>query len=445
MRVFVGRRGQTPFSVLTASLMAVSLLAAACGAPSAAPAATSAPAAKPTTAPAAAPASTTAPAAAPAAASPAAAAKPAGGVPAFSGKPVDLQILDVAGNKQLTQAMIDNYAKANPDKVGKVDWLSATAPELAGKVKAQQDANRVDISLVMSGFDGLAAGIEQNLWLKILPDYSAKFPNIDQNYLEPAKRANDIGQGFGIVSVYYPSGPLLEFMPDKVQTPPKTPQELLAWAKDHPGKFQYARPANSGPGRTFLMGLPYLLGDKDPNDPVNGWQKTWDYLKELDNYVEYYPNGTSATMKELGDGTRYMIASTTGWDINPRALGTVPKDAKVGFFTGFHWVGDAQFMIVPKGLDNDHLAVVLDLMAWVLKPDQQAYAYDTGYFYPGPAVKGVTLQMAPADSQKVVNDFGRPEYQQQIDSVPVEMPLVPKSMVTAFDMWDKLVGSKVKQ
>ena len=51
----------------------------------------------------------------------------------------------------------------------------------------------------------------------------------------------------------------------------------------------YARPANSGPGRTFMMGLPYILGDKDPKDPVTGWDKTWAYLRELNAFVEYYP------------------------------------------------------------------------------------------------------------------------------------------------------------
>ena len=67
----------------------------------------------------------------------------------------------------------------------------------------------------------------------------------------------------------------------------------------------YARPSNSGPGRTFLMGLPYLLGDKDPRDPVNGWDKTWAYLKELGKYVEYYPSGTKDTMSgwPTGRGT----------------------------------------------------------------------------------------------------------------------------------------------
>ena len=89
-------------------------------------------------------------------------------------------------------------------------------------------------------------------------------------------------------------------------------------------------PPIPGPGRTFMMGLPYILGDKDPKDPVNGWDKTWAYLRELNPYIEYYPAGTGATMKEFGEGSRDIIISTTGWDINPRALGIVPKEAKIG-------------------------------------------------------------------------------------------------------------------
>ena len=54
------------------------------------------------------------------------------------------------------------------------------------------------------------------------------------------------------------------------------------------------------------MGLPYMLGDKDPKDPVNGWEKTWAYLKELNSCIEYYPTGTGIVMKELGEGTRDM-------------------------------------------------------------------------------------------------------------------------------------------
>ena len=66
------------------------------------------------------------------------------------------------------------------------------------------------------------------------------------------------------MTTYYPSGPLLQYNPDVVSDVPTTPEEVLAWAEANPGDFGYARPANSGPGRTWLMGLPYLLGDEDP-------------------------------------------------------------------------------------------------------------------------------------------------------------------------------------
>ncbi|WP_204312899.1 hypothetical protein, partial [Stenotrophomonas maltophilia] len=87
-------------------------------------------------------------------------------------------------------------------------------------------------------------------------------------------------------------------------------------------------------------------------------------LKELGRSIEYYPTGTGATMKELGEGSRDMIVSTTGWDINPRVLGIVPKSAAIQTLKGFHWVSDAQFMFVPKGIGDDKLAVLLELIKW---------------------------------------------------------------------------------
>ena len=116
-------------------------------------------------------------------------------------------------------------------------------------------------------------------------------------------------------------------------------------------------------------------------------------------------------MKELAEGSRDIIASTTGWDINPRVLGIVPEEAKVATLKGFHWVGDAHYMVVPKGVSDEKLGVLLDLMSFLLQKEQQAYTYDQGYFYPGPAVKGVTLDMAPEDSQEAIKEFGRPEYE----------------------------------
>jgi ABC-type uncharacterized transport system YnjBCD substrate-binding protein len=101
-------------------------------------------------------------------------------------------------------------------------------------------------------------------------------------------------------------------------------------------------------------------------------------------------------MKELREGSRDMTVTMTGWDINPRVLGIVPKNYKVAPMKGMTWVNDANYMVIPKGVPPEKVAVILDLMAYLLTPAAQAYTYDKGYFYPGPAVKGVTLAMAPA-------------------------------------------------
>jgi putative spermidine/putrescine transport system substrate-binding protein len=366
-------------------------------------------------------------------------------VPPLPKSPVTINIVDVAGDLQLTRDAIELYAKKNPNVVAKFNFTQAPAPELPGKLKAMQGAGRSDIDMVLTGTDFLAAGIEQGLLIKLLPEYAPKFPNLMANYQPAAAKMQELAQNQGVEVVFMPAGPLLEYNPAKVKQVPTTPSELLAWCKANPNRLIYARPANSGPGRTFIMGLPYILGDKDPKDPVKGWDKTWAYLKELNTCIEYYPTGTTAVMKELGEGSRDMTVTMTGWDLNPRVLGIVPKDYKVAPFKGMTWVNDAHYMVIPKGVPPEKVAVVLDLMAFLLTPEAQAFTYDKGYFYPGPAVKNVPLSMAPKESQDAVKEFGRPEYEKWLAEFPHTQSLPPAAQVEAFRIWDEQVGAKIKK
>ena len=356
--------------------------------------------------------------------------------------PVVINVVDAAGNLALTQGAFEAYQAANPKLVSKFTFTKAPAPEVPAKVKAMQGAGRSDIDMIIVGTDALAAGLELNLWTKLFPDFSAKFPGLKDNYLPNASKMNDLAKDHGLAIVFMPAGPLVEFNPDKVKTPPTTPAELLAYCKANPNKLIYARPANSGPGRTFLMGPPYLLGDKDPMDPMKGWDKTWAYLKELNTCIEYYPTGTGAVMKELGEGSRDMTLTVTGWDINPRALGIVPENYKVLPFKGMTWINDAHYIVIPKGVAPEKQAVVLDIMAFLLKPQQQAMTYDTGYFYPGPAVKNVPVTLAPQASQDVLKKFGRPEYDGWLAQFPHAQPLETNAMVDAFRRWDQEIGTQ---
>ena len=364
-------------------------------------------------------------------------------MPALPSEPVTLNVIDVGGALQLVQAALEEYRKANPKLVSRITYTQAPAPELPGKLRAQQDAGRVDIDMVLTGTDALSAGIAQKLWLPVATDYAEKLPKLSDIYQTAVLPMQALADGQAVCVVFCPAGPLLEYMPDRVKSPPTSTAELLEWTRAHPKRFLYARPANSGPGRAWLMGLPYLLGDSDPKDPKAGWDKTWSYLAELGKNIEYYPTGTTVTMKELGEGSRDMIVTMTGWDINPRAIGVVPKEAMVGTLKGFHFVNDAQYMAIPKGVPDPKLAVLLDLMSYMLTPRAQAMTYDKGYFYPGPAVKGVTLDMAPQASQDIVREFNRPFYDKLIADTPQEVPLAADRLVYAFQRWDEQVGSKV--
>ncbi|AMJ62216.1 extracellular solute-binding protein [Bosea sp. PAMC 26642] len=355
--------------------------------------------------------------------------------------PVALNIIDVAGNLQLTQASIEKFAKDNPKLISRLNFSRAPSPELPAKLKAQQQANRVDIDLVLTGPGAMSDGVQQGLWVDVWKSYTSQLPKAEEVYHEQAlMMQKNFGQNEGVAVVYSPSGPLFEYAPDRLKTVPKTAEEFLAYVKQNPKRFTYARPVNSGPGWTFLQGLPYILNDSDPSDPMNGWNKSWAYLKELGTGIDYYPGGTTPTMKELGEGTRDVIVSTFGWDINPRALGIVPKEAEVFVLANTHWIPDTQFMCVPKGTDVAKMPALLALMSHMLKPEAQAATYDKGYFYPGPAIKGVTLAMAPQESRDVLKEYGRPMYDDLIAKTPTRPPLTPERLVAAFRRWDQEIG-----
>lgn len=65
--------------------------------------------------------------------------------------PVALNVIDVAGNLQLTQAGIDRFRQQNPSLVSRITYSRAPSPELPAKLKAQQEGGRVDIDLVLTG------------------------------------------------------------------------------------------------------------------------------------------------------------------------------------------------------------------------------------------------------------------------------------------------------
>lgn len=361
-----------------------------------------------------------------------------------STQPITLNIIDVSGSMQLVGDSIDQFKAANPDLIGDVVVKKSTALEVPSLLKAQILSEDMKTNLIFTGIDGLSTCIDRDVIENIMPTYGSRFPDLESNYSSGAKATYDLVKGYAITYVYSPSGPFFTYNPDTVQNIPKTPDELLAFAKANPGKFTYARPAGSGPGRIFLQGLPYILGDRDPKDPKT-WDKTWAYLKELNQYIDYYPAKTGTTFTELKAGKRSIIASQLGWDMNQRIIGGIPQTYQGFVLNNTTLVADAQYMAIPKGLSDEQKNIVLKLMAWLMTPKMQAITYDSGYFYPGPSVKNVSLDMAPKESQDKIKPAIRQSYEDSINTLPNSTQLDTTKFMDALNMWDQLFGTKVRR
>jgi putative spermidine/putrescine transport system substrate-binding protein len=369
----------------------------------------------------------------------AAAALVAGAAAAFPAasfaEPITLSIIDTGGDLASTEVIIRNYAKANPTKVKDIKIQRAPAPELPAKIKAQQDAGRLDINLVLTGQDG-GSLLAQNKQIIEIPNYKTAFPR--DLLTDAGKALYDEGHGFLIPSVGNAGGPVLIYNPSKVPNPPKTAADLQAWVKANPGKFMYARPANSGPGRAMLQGFAFILNDSKPLDPEKGWDKSWDYLKELGKSIEYYPTGTAITLKEFAQGQRWMIAGIMEWDMKPRAQSVIPPDSKIAILDNTTFVVDGHYWAIPKGVPQDQVDIILDLMKFMWKPEQQVLTWSA---FIGPVVKSATIASAPKNIQDDVKEFWRPEYDQIGTKWKVSPPLGVSQLSFAMDKWDREVGA----
>ena len=363
--------------------------------------------------------------------------------PSAAGQPITISIIDNGGDYASTGVIIENYKKANPDKVKEIKLQRGPAPETPAKIKAQQDAGRADINLVLTGQDAGSVLAANKQLIELFPKYNSMFPK--DELTDVGKILQDAGGGSLMPTVGNAGGPVFIYNPKKVAKPPKTIDELLAWAKENPKRFLYARPANSGPGRSIMCGLPYILGDKAPMDPEKGWDKAWAFMKEFGKYIEYYPTGTLFTLREFAQDQRWMISGIMEWDMKPRAEGVIPPEAKITVLDNTTFVVDGHYWGIPKGVPQNEVDVLLDLMKFMRRPDQQVLTWKA---FIGPVIKTATFDKAPPDIRDLVKEYWRPEYDQigPGKKYKIAPQLDFKELTYAMDRWDREIGAQqIKQ
>ena len=359
--------------------------------------------------------------------------------PAAAGQPIVLSIIDNGGDYASTGVIIENYKKANPDKVKEIKLQRGPAPETPAKIKAQQDAGRVDINLVLTGQDaGSVLGANKQL-IELFPKYDKMFPKDELN--DAAKVLQDSGGGVLMPVVVNAGGPVFIYNPKKVQKPPKTADELLAWAKANPNRFLYARPANSGPGRSIMAGLPYHPERQGAPGSREGLGQGLGLHEGAGEVHGVLPHGHPLHPAEFAQEQRWMIAGIMEWDMKPRAEGVIPPDAKITVLDNTTFVIDGHYWGIPKGVPQNEVDVILDLMKFMRRPEQQVLTWKA---FIGPTIKAATFDKAPADIRDLVKEHWRPEYDQIGPGKKYKMApqLDVKELTYAMDRWDREVGAQ---
>jgi putative spermidine/putrescine transport system substrate-binding protein len=363
-------------------------------------------------------------------------------VPVRPTKPIVLNILDGGGDLVTNGQIVKKFVEDNRDLVRELNVQTAAGTDVGGKVMAQQAAGTVDIALVLGGL-GILTGQGGNAYLEQTKTYAAHLPDLDAIQDEPMRALQALAGGRGIMVRYDKSGPLLIFnagaaSADKINTPEK----LLAWAEAHPGRFSYAQPPNSGPGFIFLQSLPYMLGDADPRDPVKGWDKTWTYLERLGKTIVNYPPSSTVMNQAFGAGELDVVPALDGQEIYNRQRGVIPEDTAITTFAEQHWVDDAHFAWIPKGVNAETLYVALKLEAALL--DEDAQRSTIAFSVLNTANKNATIDNATKDGKAFIERWGRPDfYPKALKTGVSHAPLPPDVLQQAFDIWQRRIGSRV--
>lgn len=352
-------------------------------------------------------------------------------------RPVVLHVMDAIGNLSLTQPAFEAFRREKPDLVARVVFHEAPAARIAKLLQRHEDMGQPGFDLLLTGLQLLLESTEEKAWL---PTVAPQLAELEADLLPSARAMQDLADGQAMVVSYGALGPLLAFAPDRVKHPPGTAEELLAWARSNVNRFSYGRPPKSEAAQAFLLGLPYLLGDTDPLDPVSGWTATWSFLGELGATIESYSAGDRITLMELSAGARDIVATTPGAALQMQVAhrGAVPMIV----LAGAHWIGSAHYAAVPRDVPASKAAVLVELIKFLVSKQGQAFAYDQVRLLPGMAVADVSPPATPWLSHAGIVEPGeRAAFDRLIASRPIAAPLAPRKLAYALQRWDSQIGA----
>ena len=220
--------------------------------------------------------------------------------------------------------------------------------KLIAAVKAGQ--KQIDIDLLETADNDITRILGEAGPQALTPITAKEVPNIANIIQKPSVGA-DYAVPFRGTTV------LVAYNSDKVPTPPKTYDELLAWIKANKGRFAYNDPTTGGSGGSFVLTAIYnFLPPEALVSSDQKWAGQWDkgfaLLKELHPFMfkasgkVQYPVKNQGTIDLLKDGEVDIIPAWADMILDQKSRGLLPPSTKLTQIDPA-FTGGIQALVVP--------------------------------------------------------------------------------------------------
>lgn len=324
-----------------------------------------------------------------------------------------------------------------------VDVLSVhTGPGDAGsrlifeKLMAEKAAGKphwdIDVAMVHQTF--MTWAMKEDLLLRYAPDL--------QNYklVTSPQAKNALGTNIeGYAMPMFQSQIALAYHPDRVPSPPRSYEDLVAWAKANPGKFGYNGIKGGMSGVGFVVGWLYWKTGKTEKYAVKGpfeaaeaagWEAALKDLKEFNKTVTITA-GNVGTLDALNRGEIWMGMVWVDMFYTFMAEGKMdPKVRLTLLRPGLP--GQPMYFVVPKRARNPQWA--RRFVDFAMSPEVQGKIIVERFnWYPGIDGKHVQGHASPAAFARLFKDISPDD----LNKYGLPFPLADyfRSMMESYEKW----------
>lgn len=215
----------------------------------------------------------------------------------------------------------------------------------------------------------------------------------------------------GYVMPMFNSQTAIAYNPALLPNPPKTYEEIAAWAKEHPKQFGYNGIKGGASGVSFVMGWIYAFGEGDATKLMNGpfeeaetkkWDKAFASLKDFTANATLTP-GNAGTLDMLSRGEIAMGPVWVDMFYSWQADGRLPPELKL-FLPSPGMPGQPMHYVIPEKAANRDLAE--KFVALATSPEVQADGIVKRFnWYPGIDAEFVKPRLDEATWNKLFIDI----------------------------------------